>query len=454
MADTKIYSVIIGAGMCIPEERIPNSRFLYNEFFNRGGIRISSPFHDKDMNTVSYRPLGKKHSFYDKYGHELTISGSMVYDRNGRIASPFRDKHGNEIAFDGRDFYGKGKEKLMPTDFYVYKVEEISGIRSRRHIQDNLMASDIAVSAAKKAVESAGINPDTLDEIIITHFCGDIKPGGLDTGQFFPNFVSKIRDGLHTKKPKILDYQCGCTGFLDCLVYANESIKSGNSKKIMVVAVDTLDRVLDDSDYDSMLFGPGSGGVVLGSMESNKPIGFLTDAYYEDLNLEHLICMGQSNNPAFREQGPFIKMNMGPDVHRWVLKNTPKVIVASLNMIKLSFNDIDKFIMHQANMRMNVELFEELYEKCNPREDSEPEEKYKDRMKRTMDEKMPMTIQEYANMSVATIPPIISLLLNRDDILLQELCLSHHELKDGDNVLFIAAGAGMKTRSIVYRVGK
>ncbi|MEK6984004.1 MAG: hypothetical protein AABX33_05500 [Nanoarchaeota archaeon] len=466
MGETRTYSVITGAGVHIPDVVVPNSDFLDNEFFdrggNRGGNRISSPFQDRYGSRLGYSLVEGQHHFFSN-GKPLMFRDGNFYNHRDEVVSPFLDNRGVEIGFDGKDFWTKdGKKGLLPTGYFVAKLEEISGIRERRYVPDGVVASDIAILAGKSAMNSAGIRPESIDEVVVTHYRGDIRYLGQDTDVID---VKKIKEQLGVASSVMTDFPRGCTGWLDALIYVDKKIKMGKGHKYLVIATDTLQRVLDPHDVDSMLFGSTSGAAVVEARESFTPIGIIGYATHEDKN-KGLICMGPSNNPE-RKEGSYIKMNMGKNVHEYVINNCPGVIQQSIEAAetllkehellsidgKLTLEDFRGIVMHQANGKINEHLFEKLSLMYHPKPDSVPRKAYRLMINQAKQAMVPMTIEWIGNSSGAAVATLFGLLFGGDHEFLKQKNLYDHRIRPG-KYLLVAVGADMVSTSIVYRVSQ
>ena len=148
----------------------------------------------------------------------------------------------------------------LSNDVITEKFHGITGIQERRYASDALTTSDMATIAAKKAIENANIDPETLDYIIFAHNFGDVKKGAIQ-GDMLPSLASKTKHNLGIKNPKCVAYDVlfGCPGWVEGVIQATAFIKAGMAKKCLVIGAETLSRVVDPHDRDSMIYSDGAG---------------------------------------------------------------------------------------------------------------------------------------------------------------------------------------------------
>jgi len=178
------------------------------------------------------------------------------------------------LSFSNNSFYdAEGTPISNPNQEIIEKFKAITGIEQRRYIKDNQTVSDIAVEAAQNAIEDAQLDAETLDYIIVAHNVGDIA---LNSNQVntLPSLASKVKAGLKIKSPNCVAYDIlfGCPGWVEGVIQAKAFIKAGMAKKCLVVGADTLSRVLDQSDRDSMIYADGAGATVVEEVEGDGGI--------------------------------------------------------------------------------------------------------------------------------------------------------------------------------------
>lgn len=312
----------------------------------------------------------------------------------------------------------------------VKKFEAITNIVERRHVDDDLVTSDIAFHAADKALANSGIDRESLDYIIFAHNFGDVRADNLRS-DFVPSLAARVKRTLEIHNPRCVAYDLpfGCAGWLQGVIQANYYIRSGDAKRALVIGAETLSRVSDPHDRDSMLYSDGAGCVILEARSSDEPVGVLAHATRSD-TLEHasLMWMGRSFNPDFEDGALFLKMR-GRKLYEYAVTTVPDLVRESLDEAGVGLGEVDKILMHQANAKMNGAILKRLF---SLEGDGEAPAGI-----------MPMTISCLGNSSVATLPTLLDLIL--------EGSLEGQSLGSGDLVVLAAVGAGMNISSMVYR---
>ncbi|MCH7524101.1 MAG: ketoacyl-ACP synthase III [Bacteroidetes bacterium] len=309
----------------------------------------------------------------------------------------------------------------------IEKFKAITGIGERRYIDTSLNNSDIAFYAAEKAIKDANIDQEELDYIIVAHNYGDIKHN-VEQSDTVPSIASRVKHLLKIKNPKCVGYDMlfGCPGWIEATIQANAFIKSGIAKKCLVIGSETLSRVIDKHDRDSMIYSDGAGAVVLEA--SNNGSGILTheSATYA-LDEAHFIYFGETNNRDISDKRRYIKM-YGRKIYEFALNHVPAAMKSCLDKSGIDIKDVKKILIHQANEKMDeaiVKRFYKLYDMEMP------------------DGIMPMTIGELGNSSVATVPTLYDMILKGK--------MNGHSINKGDIILFASVGAGMNINAIVYK---
>jgi len=331
----------------------------------------------------------------------------------------------NELYLD----YG---EPLDPSNnnSVVMKFEDITNIVERRYVTDDLVASDIATLSAENALATSGIDKESLDYLIVAHNFGDVRSDNKRS-DFVPSLAARVKMKLEIENPSCVAYDLpfGCPGWLQGVIQADYFLKSGDAKRAMVIGAETLSRVADPHDRDSLLYSDGAGCAILEARESTKPVGILSHAARSDtLTHAKLMWMGSSYNPDFKDSTLFLKM-MGRKLYEYAVTTVPSLVRESLEKAKLTLKDVQKILMHQANARMNGMILKRMFAN--------------DGIQEIPNGIMPMTISFLGNSSVATIPTILDLIVRGQ--------LDDQELKSDDIVIFAAVGAGMNINSLVYR---
>lgn len=312
-------------------------------------------------------------------------------------------------------------------DVIIEKFKAITGIGERRYAYNHLNTSDLGFFAAEKAIADAKIDPETLDYIIVAHNFGDVKHNTIQS-DILPCLASRIKHSLRIKNSKCVAYDIlfGCPGWIEGVIQANAFIKARIAKRCLVVGTESLSRVADKHDRDSMIYSDGAGATIIEETEGNDGIlahetGSFTydEAYY--------LHFGNSNNKTLCPDTRYIKMD-GRKIYEFALNNVPLSMKACLDKSGVDIKDIKKIFIHQANEKMDEAILKRFYKLCN----TEIPEGI-----------MPMSIQKLGNSSVATVPTLFDLVKNNQ--------LKNQMLTKGDVIIFASVGAGMHINAIVYK---
>ena len=338
----------------------------------------------------------------------------------------------NEDFLEHRLFEDYGKP-FDPADNprIISKFREITGIIERHYVSDDLVASDIAIEAADNALAGAGIDPETLDYLIVAHNFGDVQAGNRRS-DFVPTLAARVKRGLGIANPTCIAYDLpfGCPGWLQAVIQADYFLRSGDAKTALVIGTETLSRVSDPHDRDSMIYADGAGASLLEGVESDTPIGILAHCVRSDTG-EHtdLLQLGHSYNPQFDGGDLFLKMK-GHRLYEYALRFVPRAVKECINKAGLTLRDVSKVLIHQANAKMDEAILERTYKLFG--NDPVP------------DLVMPMTISWLGNSSVATIPTLLDLLLKEK--------LENQRLKSGQRIVLASVGAGMNINALAYAI--
>ena len=330
-----------------------------------------------------------------------------------------------------KEFYGANGEKLAKKNADIIdKFNEITTIAERRYADDDMVTSDIAHLSAVEAIKSANINKEDLDYIIVAHNFGDVDVNNRKS-DLVPSLAARVKYLLQIENPETIAYDLpfGCPGWLQGVIQADYYIKSGDAKKILVIGADTLSRVSDPHDIDSMLYADGAGAVVLEAKESDTPIGILAHKTRTDTLLySKMLTMGKSYNPdpALKDD-IFLKMN-GRRLYQYALDTVPKAIESALKKSGMHLGDIKKVLIHQANGKMDDAILERLYKLYSIESPKDV---------------MPMTISWLGNSSVATVPTLLDLIVKGE--------IKPHSINSEDLIIFASVGAGMHINAMVYK---
>jgi 3-oxoacyl-[acyl-carrier-protein] synthase-3 len=310
------------------------------------------------------------------------------------------------------------------------KFEAITGITERRYVSDDLQASDIAIIAAKKAIDNAKTDPETLDYIIVAHDFGDVVKDTIQT-DMVPSLAARVKHKLRISNPKCVAYDLvfGCPGWIQAMIHANAFINNGIANKCLVIGAETLSRVSDPHDRDSMIYADGAGASILEVSTDENKRGILSHASESyTFDEAYYLYFGKSNRIGSDPKVRYLKMN-GRKIYEFSLKYVPGVIQNCLQKASLDLSDVKKILIHQANEKMDQEIVNRLFKLYNL--NSVPEDI------------MPMSIQKLGNNSVATVPTLLDLVRREE--------FKGHKLSDGDIIVFASVGAGMNINAIAYR---
>lgn len=218
-------------------------------------------------------------------------------------------------------FYEKNGEPILRENSEVIqKFQDITEIEERRYANKEHMASDLGYFAALNAIESSAIDPETLDYIIVAHNFGDIATGSTRV-DVLPTLGSRIKHKLGIKNPDCVAYDLpfGCPGWLQGMIQADYYIRSGDAKRVLIIGTETLSRVTDPHDRDSMIYADGSGATILeGRIIENE--GILSHKTQTHTSAEaYYLYSGGSSNPDLITDDQFIKMD-GRKIYEYALK--------------------------------------------------------------------------------------------------------------------------------------
>ena len=301
--------------------------------------------------------------------------------------------------FASLNFYDEETNRIAtPTEEIVEKFEQITGIEERRYAPEEMNSSDMAIIAAKLAIEDSGIDPEELDQIILAQNFGNVMKH---------------------------------TGWVQGVIQADTYFKAGIAKKALIVGTETLSRVIDVYDRDSMIFSDGAGATVLESKpEDETNSGILSWSVQSHcLDEAYYLYLGKSNFPSADPAIRYIKMK-GRKVYEYAMLHVPAAMKDCLDKAGIPIQEIKKVFIHQANEKMDEGIIRRLYKLYG--------------IKEIPEHIMPMSINKLGNSSVATIPTLFDMVKKGfwDD----------HSLQPGDAVLFASVGAGMNINAICYRM--
>ena len=286
------------------------------------------------------------------------------------------------------------------------------GIKERRILtEEGLGTSYLARKAAKQLIQKTGVDPDTIDALIVTTTTPDYK---------FPSTASIVLGKLGLKNAFAFDFEAACCGFMYTLGVAASMIESGRCKKIIVIGADKMSSLVDYQDRQTcVLFGDGAGAVLVDGTEEDYGLQeyyFRTDG--KGLPYLHMKA-GGSVCPASHftvDHRLHYLYQEGRTVFRYAVTDMSNDVIEVLKRNKLTAEDVNWVVPHEANLR----IIEAVTKRAEIPLD-----------------KVAVNIEHYGNTSAATIP----------------LALWDYEskLKKGDNVIFTAFGAGFVHGASYYR---
>jgi 3-oxoacyl-[acyl-carrier-protein] synthase-3 len=277
-------------------------------------------------------------------------------------------------------------------------IRDRTGIRERRIAADTEAISDLAIPAARRAVEMAGVEPESIDLLIVATVTPDMT---------FPSTAALVADALGISGLAAYDLSAGCTGFVYALAQAHAMLTAGYVKRALVVGGDVLSKTVDWTDRSTLvLFGDGAGAVVLEHVDHGGFLGFELGA---DGGGGSKLLMPGSGSRHFDESDRFLRMN-GGEVFKFATRIMASSAEAILDACEKTVEDVDVYVPHQANIRIIDHAVRKLG---------------------FTDEKVVVNVDRYGNTSSGSIP--LALADAADD----------GRLRPGKLVLLTGMGAGL-----------
>jgi 3-oxoacyl-[acyl-carrier-protein] synthase-3 len=335
--------------------------------------------------------------------------------------------------FARAEFYDRDHGLLMNGAVEIIrKFEKITGIAQRRYANDHLNTSDMAAIAAAAAIRDAGVDPETIDQLIVAHNFGDIQKNSSQSDAV-PSLASRVKNTLSISNPACVAYDLvfGCAGWLQGVIQADAFIRAGMARKCLVIGAETLSRVIDPHDRDSMLFSDGAGAVLLEASGAGSGDAGILGSISESHALAEstYITLGQSNCPPPNSHARYLKMQ-GRKVYEFALQTVPAAMKSCLDACKVKLDEVKKIFLHQANEKMDAAIVKAFYGLFGRQQ--------------VPNGIMPMNIRELGNSSVATIPTLFDMV--------RKAAIPEHRLYAGDIILFASVGAGMNINAVCYRI--
>ncbi|BET28140.1 ketoacyl-ACP synthase III [Wolbachia endosymbiont of Carposina sasakii] len=282
-------------------------------------------------------------------------------------------------------------------------IRQRTGIVQRHIADEGELTSDLAVNAAKSAIEKAKISVDEIDLIIVATTTPD---------KTFPSCATIVQSKLKCKNAFAFDVQAACSGFIYAVTVADSLIKSNNRiKYALVIGAEIMSRIVDWEDRSTcVLFGDGAGAVVMKSEMGRS--GIISTNLYSDGNVDILCTNGGVSSTG--DSGK-ICMN-GREVFKHAVDKLTASVEETLKCNNLKITDIDWLIPHQANIRIIEAVVKKLDFPI---------------------EKVINTVDKHANTSAASIP------------LALDYAIQESKIKSGNLVLLISIGAGLTWGSVL-----
>lgn len=282
-------------------------------------------------------------------------------------------------------------------------IKSRTGIRSR-HIAKEETTTSMSVVAAKQAMKQANIVPEEIDLILAATLTPD---------NILPTLSCEIQREIGAIHATAFDIGAACSGFLFALNTAYAYIKSGLYQNVLVIGAEVLSKVMNWDDRSTcVLFGDGAGAVIVRDIpQDNQGMhGFVQGS--DGARGMALSLEGRPvNNPCIKNEDTlsYVLMN-GQEVYKFAVKTVPNAILQAIEKSNLSVDDIDHFILHQANIRIIESVAKRLNQPLS---------------------KFPINLDQCGNMSAASVPVLLDW-VNRDQ-----------KLKKGDKIVLAGFGAGL-----------
>lgn len=298
-------------------------------------------------------------------------------------------------------------EKIVTNDFLSTIVDTSdawissrTGIR-QRHISIDETTASLSAEAGRRALASAGVKPEEIDLILVATCTPDT---------LVPNTACLVQSELGAVNATAFDISAACSGFVFALNLVDAYMQTGMYRTALIIGAETLSRIVDWKDRTTcVLFADGAGAAVVRAAET----GVVSSQLGSDGRKGGAIYVKnrENYNPFVPEQKPMDYLYMdGAEVFKFAVKKIPEAILATLKQADLTVDDVDLFLLHQANARINSSIAKKLHIPI---------------------EKVPMNVDLCGNTSAASVPILL------DEVNQKGL------LKSGDTVVLAGFGSGL-----------
>ena len=306
---------------------------------------------------------------------------------------------GTGSALPKREVTNDDLSKIMDTSDEWIKSR--TGIGAR-HLAVEETLTQLAAQAASQALQEAGVQSEELDMIIAATLSAD---------NILPSLSCELQRELGAKNAVAFDINAACSGFLFALQTADAYIRCGQCQKILIVGGEILSKMVDWNDRSTcVLFGDGAGAAVIQGSETPGSLGIVSGS--DGAKGEALFCKNRENhNPYVKgaTEVSYVSMN-GQEVYKFAVRTVPKAILEAVNKAGLLIEDIDLFVLHQANMRIIESVSKRL---------------------KVPIEKFPVNLETCGNISAGSVPVLLDA-VNQKGM-----------LKKGDKIVLAGFGAGL-----------
>lgn len=254
-------------------------------------------------------------------------------------------------------------------------ITERTGIRQRHIAAEGEKTSDLAMQAAKAALSAAGVNPESIDLLIVATTTPD------DT---MPSTATKVQHAIGMTRGAAFDMNAACSGFVYAMTVANSFIMSGQAQRVLVIGAETYSRILDWKDRTTcILFGDGAAAVLLEAQEQRNTSddkGILFSRMHSDGQYTGLLA---TSGGVSSTQNAGTLFMAGKEIYRHAVMKMPLAVEEGMQTLALPLESIDWLVPHQANMRILTGVAGKL---------------------KLPESRVIATVSEHANTSAASIP--------------------------------------------------